>query len=175
MTSMKALVVSQPFASFIALGLKTFETRTWRSSHRGPLVICAGRRDHEIMGLLPTITDLPGLPISGLLRQALAAAHRSAQATIGYPRGVALAIARMDGCRAMTSADEERALCPWDDGRLAWEFPTVVQIQHFKVKGKLSIFDLPIPQEFERALADRVAEFTGSARVESSTEKGVTV
>jgi len=34
---MKALTLYQPFASLVALGLKQVETRSWRTSYRGPL------------------------------------------------------------------------------------------------------------------------------------------
>jgi len=37
----KALSVKEPWASRIAYGGKTVETRTWRTSYRGPLLICA--------------------------------------------------------------------------------------------------------------------------------------
>lgn len=39
---MKALTIYQPWASLIALGAKTIETRSWRTSYRGPLAIHAG-------------------------------------------------------------------------------------------------------------------------------------
>jgi hypothetical protein len=37
----KALSVQEPWASRIAYGRKTVETRTWRTGHRGALLICA--------------------------------------------------------------------------------------------------------------------------------------
>lgn len=39
---MKALTVRQPWASLIALGIKTIETRSWRTDHRGPIIVHAG-------------------------------------------------------------------------------------------------------------------------------------
>lgn len=39
---MKALVIRQPWAWAIIEGHKRVENRTWRVSHRGPLVIVAG-------------------------------------------------------------------------------------------------------------------------------------
>lgn len=39
---MKALTVRQPWASLIAAGVKTIETRSQRTHHRGPLAIHAG-------------------------------------------------------------------------------------------------------------------------------------
>jgi hypothetical protein len=44
---MKALSVRQPWASLIAAGVKTIEVRSWSTKHRGPLLICAGKRPHE--------------------------------------------------------------------------------------------------------------------------------
>ncbi len=40
---MKALTVRQPWASLIAVGVKTIETRSWRTEYRGPLAIHAGQ------------------------------------------------------------------------------------------------------------------------------------
>lgn len=38
---MKALTLTQPYASLVALGEKRFETRNWATDHRGPLAIHA--------------------------------------------------------------------------------------------------------------------------------------
>lgn len=39
---MKVLTLHQPWASLVALGVKTIETRSWSTSYRGPLAIHAG-------------------------------------------------------------------------------------------------------------------------------------
>lgn len=36
---MKVLSVLQPWASLIAIGAKRYETRSWRTDHRGPIAI----------------------------------------------------------------------------------------------------------------------------------------
>lgn len=41
---MKTLTLHQPWASLVALGVKTIETRSWSTSYRGPLAIHAGLR-----------------------------------------------------------------------------------------------------------------------------------
>lgn len=41
---MKALTLWQPWASLIAYGVKTYETRSWTTSYRGPLAIHASKR-----------------------------------------------------------------------------------------------------------------------------------
>lgn len=43
---MKAISLWQPWAHLVVLGLKRWETRSWSTSYRGPLLIhAAGRRD----------------------------------------------------------------------------------------------------------------------------------
>lgn len=44
---MKALSLRQPWASMIADGRKTIETRTWRTRYRGPLAIHASARPYK--------------------------------------------------------------------------------------------------------------------------------
>ena len=39
---MKAVTLYQPYASLVAIGAKKFETRSWKTSYRGPLAIHAG-------------------------------------------------------------------------------------------------------------------------------------
>ena len=44
MDSTKAISVKQPWANMIAAGEKTIETRTWKTSYRGPLLIVSSRK-----------------------------------------------------------------------------------------------------------------------------------
>lgn len=47
---MKVITIKQPFASLIAVGLKEYEFRTWKTSYRGDLLIHAGKSiDKEAM------------------------------------------------------------------------------------------------------------------------------
>lgn len=52
---MKAITLTQPWAELVALGVKQFETRSWRANYRGLLAIHASRDvkangDHIIIG-----------------------------------------------------------------------------------------------------------------------------
>jgi len=40
---MRAITIHQPWAQLIALGLKQYETRSWRTGYRGPIAIHAGK------------------------------------------------------------------------------------------------------------------------------------
>ena len=46
---MKALTLRQPWASLVALGVKTIETRSWSTEYRGPLAIHAGMKRPPIV------------------------------------------------------------------------------------------------------------------------------
>ncbi len=67
---MKALTISQPFASMIADGEKWIENRTWPTVYRGPLAIHAGKGKQYLDR------------------------HQLAQ----YPNGCVIAIARLVAC-----------------------------------------------------------------------------
>ncbi len=41
---MRALTIQQPWASLVASGRKSVELRSWSTSHRGPIAVCAGAR-----------------------------------------------------------------------------------------------------------------------------------
>ena len=43
---MKALSIKEPYASMICSGMKTIETRTWRTNYRGKLLLCASKKPH---------------------------------------------------------------------------------------------------------------------------------
>jgi hypothetical protein len=62
----KALSLWQPWASLVALGVKTIETRSWSTSYRGPLAIHAARRpvrEKVVIGAYEAwLPDEPGRP-----------------------------------------------------------------------------------------------------------------
>ena len=43
---MKALSLHQPWASMIAIGTKTIETRRWKTNYRGDLLICSTKKPY---------------------------------------------------------------------------------------------------------------------------------
>jgi hypothetical protein len=68
---MKALSLWQPWASLIAVEAKKYETRSWETSYRGPLLICAAKRrvwaelNHYLcrMDFVGGLAPLKGLPL----------------------------------------------------------------------------------------------------------------
>jgi len=67
---MKAITLTQPFASLVACGAKKIETRNWQVSYRGPLAIHAAKgfpwEYHQLCFTEPFLSAL-GLPPLGLV------------------------------------------------------------------------------------------------------------
>ena len=124
----RCLSVKQPFASMIASGQKKIETRKWRTSYRGDIVIVASLDQRDV------------LPIS----------RRSE-----FPYGKAICVVKLIGIRPMSKGDEREACCELYDGAFAWMLTNVRRILPIKVKGDLGLYwrDLRlIPQAAERLL-----------------------
>lgn len=115
---MRALSVMQPWASQIAIGRKTIELRSRPTSHRGPLLICAGGRVDK----------------------------RGAAFEAG-PTGAAVAIVNVVGCRRATLADAGAALYRDEKGEFpwAWLLADAVPVAPFPVKGQLGFFNVSHP------------------------------
>ena len=127
---MKALSVRQPWTSLIAEGTKTVEVRSWRTRHRGPLVICAAAQ---------YAAGFAGL--------------RTESRT--FPLGVAVCIVDLVDVVPMRlsllpAADPIDAVRDFThdltDGLFAWllESPRVI-VPQFPVRGQQGLFSLDMP------------------------------
>lgn len=129
---MKALSLKQPWASLIASGKKTIETRVWPTSYRGDLLICASK----------TI-DKPAMKYfqEDLFSDSI---------KMEYPTGVAICVVELYDCGVMTKADEEKAMCDvYGEGR--WKAKSfflrnIRAIEPFPVTGELGIFEVDIDE-----------------------------
>ena len=129
---MYALSVRQPYASLIAHGAKTIETRSWATAHRGKLMIHASKKVW-----MPDAAYLKSLPLSEaeeLLSQAQA-----------LPLGQAIAICDIVDCRPMTVADENDAHCAFFQNAFSWVLANIRPIDPFPVSGKQRLFTVPFP------------------------------
>jgi hypothetical protein len=146
---MKAISLWQPFASLIAVGSKKYETRSWATKHRGPLLICAAAR-----------TGLPELCLLDILRRT---EFREALApSIGFepktvwppiqpkhlPFGKAVAIVELVDCirtEDMTAEQigTDKPFGDFSPGRFAWQLENVKAIEEpFPVKGRQGLFEV---------------------------------
>ena len=115
---MKALSLKQPWAELIANGMKSIETRTWSTMHRGTLLIVASKSaDKEAM---------VRFRVQG-----------------PFQRGEAVCIVDLLNCRPMTPEDEKDACCSCEPGRYAWILGDVCRVQPAYIRGQLSLYDVP--------------------------------
>lgn len=138
---MKTISIIQPWATLIALGEKKFETRSWRTKHRGELAIHASKKiDKVICRIEP---------------------FKSVLANHGYtadnlPTGVILAICQLEECNEIYASNGfmatlcdggaiitsyEYAFGDYSDGRFAWRLSDVEQIEPIPAKGQLGLWE----------------------------------
>lgn len=130
---MKALTLSQPWAELVAAGRKQYETRSWRTSYRGPIAIHAGREGSG--GMNPTVLAAH-LRRFDLSREELAF-------------GAVIAIAKIADCErtsdvADSISEEERAAGDFREGRFAWRLEEVQRLRvPVLMRGSLGLWTLP--------------------------------
>lgn len=114
---MKALSIHSFYASAIACGLKAVELRSWRTSHKGDLLICSTKRDQFTKGLKER-----------------------------FVFGKALAVAELLGCIPYEESHRDAAFVDEEDeiseGTYSWVLDNIRPIKPFDVKGRLSLFDV---------------------------------
>ena len=134
MRTFTALSVKQPWASLIASGKKSIETRSWTTSYRGPILICSGQSP-----------DTAAMRRFGVV---------PAEWEDKYPPGVALCVVSLVTVEPMTQRDEVAACCPRYAGAFAWRFgPIVAPVTPFSVRGQLGLFKVQAPDEPDPALS----------------------
>lgn len=125
---MKALTLTQPWATLVAIGAKAVETRSWRTPYRGPLAIHAAKRwtddDRDVCWepVFRRVLDAAGLvdytPYSDL-------DTTSQERFDALPLGAIVALARLvDVVPAHDHVErlgpQERAFGDYAPGRAAW-------------------------------------------------------
>jgi activating signal cointegrator 1 len=120
---MKAITIWQPYATLIMLGLKQYETRSWSTEYRGPLVIHAAKRwDEECDFDCIRVTEL-------LQNETFTAASlgderlRLFYMPMGETLGKALGVVDLKSCehRHDGGSDFENAVGHFGPGRFGWE------------------------------------------------------
>jgi hypothetical protein len=131
---MRALGLWQPYASLIALGIKTLETRPWKCQP-GPVMICSTQKL-----VLPTFDD-----VGQRIRD------RGFQIDISdFPLGVMLCVVDILECRLCDQIDDEELACAsvrigHAEGNLKFGFVLgePKQVKHKPVKCRQKWFNVP--------------------------------
>ncbi len=130
---MKALTLTQPWASLVALGHKQIETRSWSTNYRGALYI------HAAKGFPRWARDFAG--------EAQAGGRLPAE----LPLGVLVATARLVDVRptddpALELSSLERRFGDYHPGRFAWLLEDIEPLaEPIPWRGALGLFNVQLP------------------------------
>jgi len=143
---MKALSLWQPYATLIAVGAKTIETRSWPTSYRGPLMILSARKwNADIADDCWRVADIlqdRGFQSPTIRGQDVG--RLSWESSLGR----ILACCELLDCRPMDAAPEDRPLDAefgtFGPGRYGWVLGNVVPVlPPIPYCGRQGLFDVP--------------------------------
>jgi hypothetical protein len=132
---MKAISLYEPWGTLIALGKKRYETRSWSTTYRGSLLICASKKRpplSQIIGILYyagiTLNELnPGRAVAFV------------DLTDIYPADDLLQVDRFYGLLE----ENEKFYGDFSPGRFAWKLENIRRIKNPPpIKGKQGLFDV---------------------------------
>lgn len=146
---MKAISLLQPWASLIAIGAKRWETRSWKTSYRGPIAIHASKRFNiELMCIacdenyfLPTLTRAGIAVPSGVPTSAILAVADLTE-IITTEEWLARHADNLTLADEATEADREFG--DFASNRFAWKLENVRRLKvPVACKGALSLWNVP--------------------------------
>jgi activating signal cointegrator 1 len=135
---MKCISLQQPWASLLVSGAKKIETRSWQTTHRGPLAV------HASKSFLPLARSLCW---HEPFKTALEAAGYASWDEL--PLGRIIGVMEVIDCKPVEELDldpssDEAAFGDYRPGRWGWLLanasPLIVPIPF---KGQLGLFDVP--------------------------------
>ncbi len=165
---MKALTLTQPYATLIAIGAKRIETRSWATSYRGPLAIHAGKGLGPVGGIsglrdlchdddyfypvlrdrLTSIQGSPIRPIDALPLGAIIATCDLVDCCLISESVTAFTLhnaRQIKGVWKLT--EQERAFGDYTPGRYAWLLDNVRALpEPIPAKGALSLWEWQMPE-----------------------------
>jgi hypothetical protein len=146
----KALTLTQPWATLVAIGAKRIETRSWWISYRGPIAIHAAKgfpgwakdtaQNEEVFRRALGWPE-PGARITQEWIDAIAANLKA------LPRGQVIATATLVDCLPVERLDgqyfagSEVSFGDYSDGRFGWLLEDVKPITPVPAKGALGLWN----------------------------------
>ena len=124
---MKALSVQQPWAWALSHGYKDVENRTWRTRHRGPFLIHAGK-SFDMDGYRWIQKHMPSVPLP----------EPSA-----FARGAIVGYAKLVDCHEPGSRRSGLCTSPWYFDQFGFEVRNARPVEPVPLAGKLNFFAVP--------------------------------
>jgi hypothetical protein len=133
----RAISIWQPWASLLASGEKQWETRSWHTSYRGPIVICS-TKSWKNKALAESSPFYETLARKNLTPDTL-------------PLGKAVGIGYLVECKPVQNvvgwlSERERIFGNYGHSRYAWRIGGARLIDSVPVKGQQGWFKLPLEQ-----------------------------
>lgn len=148
---MKALTIRQPYASLIAAGMKTVETRSWTTMHRGPIAIHAAQAvddDVELAVAGFTAKQTIPMPIGCVIATArlvdvvpMLDRYDTSDSYVGPHVLVDEASAVYVDRHTQWSLDGQRRFGDYAPGRYAWLLTDIVPIAPQPATGSLQLWE----------------------------------
>ncbi|YAF99518.1 MAG: ASCH domain-containing protein (plasmid) [Nodularia sp. CChRGM 3473] len=142
-TIIKAISLHEPWASLIPMGLKKYETRSWATTYRGPLLICAAKKTS-------TYQELTHCYFLTKYQQRLTETDNYVDWD-DLPFGRAIAFVDLTACIRMTPSfikeqpQTELDTGDWRVGRFAWQLDNIRRIvPPIPITGRQGLFDAEI-------------------------------
>jgi activating signal cointegrator 1 len=171
---MKMLTLWQPWASLMAYNLKRFETRSWPTKYRGPLLIHAAKRPFIAADGSKILCPVGWTAWQDAMLYCAASQSQTTPFGFELPLGAVVASADLVDCRIMNHSEEgefknsffewiddqtplELSLGLWQPGRYAWSLANVQRlIEPIPWRGGQGLRDAPLELQFLVAAAPKV-------------------
>lgn len=167
---MKAITLTQPWATLIAIGEKRIETRSWPTHYRGPLAIHAAKGTGPIGGDLGLVLLIEREPFASVLRPHLHG-YTAEERAADLPRGEIVAVCNLHDCvptdggaavaayyahypiKPSKAEEHELAFGDHTAGRWAWTLHRITGLAApIECRGMQGLWD--VPEEIRRELAE---------------------
>ncbi|MBE9036019.1 ASCH domain-containing protein [aff. Roholtiella sp. LEGE 12411] len=147
-TTIKAISLHQPWASLIPMRLKKYETRSWATNYRGPLLICAAKK---------TSAQQQQIYANIFYKYQIQLAETDNWLEWDdLPKGCAVVLVDLTDCIRMTPTfidqqpQTELDTGDWTVGRFAWKFKKIRRIMPpIQIIGRQGLFNalVELPEE----------------------------
>jgi activating signal cointegrator 1 len=133
---MKALSLREPYASLIMAGLKTIETRTWKTNYRGDILIHVSKsRDTNFLARFPLITFKDKFNAVDQINERIKENNFFAGQVIG--------VMELYDVQPMRRRDRVEACIDYSPNLFSWFIRDIRPVEPpFHVKGELRLFEV---------------------------------